>query len=204
MSPLGDSRPWLERLPRWASVLPRLMRAAIEEIDPLVSRKMLAEGAATIFPQQSFNRTRTAFLRAAGVRIGAHSLIQGAVRITGLGNPCPYLTIGEYTIITGPLHVDLGAPVRIGNNVRIGHDVTLLTVNHAIGSESLRSGTREFAGIEIGDGAWIASRVTVLPKVQIGAGSVVAAGAVVTRNVAPNTLVAGVPARFIRSLDVDR
>ncbi len=199
---LGDSRPWLEHLPRWVSRLPKLARAAFDEIDPLLSRSVLAQGAAAVFPQQSFNRTRTALLRAAGMHIGAHSIIQGTIRVTGLGNPCPYLTIGEYTIITGPLHVDLGAPVRIGDNVRIGHDVSLLTINHQIGAESLRSGMREFSGIEIGDGAWIASRVTVLPKVRIGTGAVVAAGAVVTRSVEPNTLVAGVPARFIRSLRV--
>jgi acetyltransferase-like isoleucine patch superfamily enzyme len=50
---------------------------------------------------------------------------------------------------------------------------------------------------------WIASRVTVLPGVSIGDGSVVAAGAVVSRDVAPNTLVAGVPAKFVRALPVD-
>jgi acetyltransferase-like isoleucine patch superfamily enzyme len=99
--------------------------------------------------------------------------------------------------------VDLAAPVRIGSGVRIGHDVTLLTVNHTIGSEELRSGTREFQGIDIGDGTWIASRVTVLPNVHIGSGCVVAAGAVVSRDVPANTLVAGVPARVIRSLSVD-
>jgi acetyltransferase-like isoleucine patch superfamily enzyme len=59
------------------------------------------------------------------------------------------------------------------------------------------------APIIIGDGVWIASRVTVLPGVFIGDGSVVAAGAVVSRDVAPNTMVAGVPARLVRELEVD-
>jgi acetyltransferase-like isoleucine patch superfamily enzyme len=186
----------------WLSRLPSLARMAFEEIEPLLSRRVLAEASAVAFPQQSFTRTRTALLRAAGVQIGAHSLIQGPIRVTGMGNPCHFLSIGDYTIITGPLHVDLGAPVRIGHGVRIGHDVTLLTVNHAIGSESLRSGISEFQGIEIGNGTWIASRVTVLPNVRLGAGSVVAAGAVVTRDVPDNTLVAGVPARIIRTLSV--
>jgi maltose O-acetyltransferase len=185
------------------SRLSSLARVAFEEVEPLLSPKVLAQ-AADILPQQSFTRTRTALLRAAGARIGAHSLIQGPVRITGFGNACRYLSIGKHTIITGPLHLDLGAPVRIGNGVRIGHDVSLLTVNHAIGTEALRSGTRTFQGIEIGDGTWIASRVTVLPNVTIGAGVVVAAGAVVTRDVPANTLVAGVPARVIRSLSVDK
>jgi maltose O-acetyltransferase len=184
----------------WRSRLSNLTRAAFEEVEPLLSRKILAQSAAVLFPQQSFNRTRTALLRAAGMQIGEHSLIQGPVRVTGQGNPCRYVSIGTFTIITGPLHVDLGAPVTIGSGVRIGHDVSLLTVNHAIGAEWLRSGTSEFWGIEIGDGAWLASRVMVLPKVRIGAGAVVAAGSVVTRDVPPNTLVAGVPARVLRNL----
>ena len=187
------------RLRHLLSRVPGFSRAAFEEIEPLLSGTLLAH-AATVLPQQSFARTRTALLRAAGVRIGAHSLVQGPVRITGIGNPCVHLSIGKYTIITGPLHVDLAAPVDIGDGVRIGHDVSLITVNHAIGPRWLRSGTSEFGRIEIGNGAWLASRVTVLPKVRIGAGAVVAAGAVVTRDVPDDTLVAGVPARVIRTL----
>lgn len=185
----------------WLTRIPNIARAAFEEVEPLLSSSTLSMSAASIFPQQSFNRTRTALLRAAGVKIGRHSLIQGPVRITGTNSPHHFLTIGDHTIITGPLHADLAAPVVIGNGVRIGHEVTLLTVNHAIGTPELRSGISEFYGIEIGDGAWLASRVTVLPKVRIGAGAVVAAGAVVTRDVPPNTLVAGVPARVLRSLE---
>jgi len=186
---------------RLISRLPGLARAAFEEIEPLLSAKILAQTAAVLFPQQSFNRTRTALLRAAGAQIGAHSLIQGPVKFTGMGNSCRLLSIGAHTIITGPLHLDLGAPIRIGNGVRMGHDVSLLTINHAIGEHWLRSGPSEAWEIEIGDGVWLASRVTVLPKVHIGAGSVVAAGAVVTRDVPRNTLVAGVPARVVRTLD---
>jgi len=185
----------------WRDQLPKAARAAFEEIEPLLSRRVLAQSAG-LLPQQSFNRARTAMLRAAGVRIGKQSLIQGPVRFTGTGNPCSLLSIGDNTLITGPLHLDLGAPVHIGNWVRIGHDVSLLTISHAIGAEWFRSGTSEASSIEIGNGAWLASRVTVLPKVRIGEGAIVAAGAVVTRDVAPNTLVAGVPARLIRDLHV--
>jgi maltose O-acetyltransferase len=174
----------------------------LEEVEPLLSRKVFVQTAAALFPQQSFNRTRTVLLRAAGAKIGARSLIQGPVRVTGTGNPWRFLHIGDQTIISGPLHLDLGAEVRIGNGVRIGHDVSMLTISHAIGDEGLRSGLSEAWSIEIGDGAWLASRVTVLPKVRIGAGAVVAAGAVVTRDVPANTLVAGVPARVMRSLNV--
>ena len=93
--------------------------------------------------------------------------------------------------------------MRMGYNVRVGHDVSLFTITHAIGSRQLRCGTSTVGGIDIGEGAWLASRVTVLPGVTIGAGAVVGVGSVVTRDVPPNTLVAGVPARVIRTLETE-
>jgi maltose O-acetyltransferase len=101
------------------------------------------------------------------------------------------------------LHIDLMAPVRIGNHVYMGYDVTLITVDHAISPAAQRCGTLVHGPIEIGDGAWIGSRAMVLPGVRIGRGAVVAAGAIVTKDVAPNTLVAGVTARFVRDLDTE-
>jgi maltose O-acetyltransferase len=177
----------------------RLWRVAFEEVEPMLSRQLLAQLARPL-PDSAFASTRTALFRAAGVKIGPHSQIQGQMRLTGKGNPCKLLSIGESTLITGGLHVDLGAAVRIGNHVRIGHDVSLLTINHAVGSFYLRAGTSFFGEIAIEDGAWLASRVMVLPGVVIGSGAIVAAGAVVTRDVPPNTLVAGVPARVMREL----
>jgi maltose O-acetyltransferase len=181
---------------------PHLMQVAFEEVEPLASRRVFAQ-LAIGFPSQAFNRTRTAMLRAAGVRIGLRSLVQGPLRITGSGNPCQDFSIGNFTLLSGPLHADIGAPIRIGDRVRIGHDVSLLTVDHEVGAEEMRSGRRKFGPIEIADGAWLASRVVVLPGVRIGVGAIVAAGAVVTRDVPDNTLVAGVPARVARSLSPD-
>ncbi|HEY1536806.1 MAG TPA: acyltransferase [Polyangiaceae bacterium] len=181
---------------------PHLMQVAFEEVEPLVSRRVLAQ-LAIGFPIQAFSRTRTAMLRAAGVRIGASTLVQGPLRITGSGNPCRDFSIGNFTLVSGALHADVGAPIRIGDRVRIGHDVSLLTVDHDVGPEELRAGQRKFGPIEIGDGAWLASRVVVLPGVRIGTGAIVAAGAVVTRDVPNNTLVAGVPARVVRNLSPD-
>jgi len=178
---------------------PHLKRVAFEEVEWLLTRRILAE-VAVGFPTQSFSRTRTALLRKAGVKIGSSSLVQGPMRITGEGNPCASISIGVFTLISGALHCDIGAPLEIGSRVRIGHDVSLLTVDHRVGPEEMRSGDRKFGAIEIGDGAWLASRVVVLPGVSIGAGAIVAAASVVTRDVPPNTLAAGVPARVIRNL----
>jgi maltose O-acetyltransferase len=181
------------------TVLSRLWRAAVQDVEPVLSRRVLAEVAASL-PNAAFATTRTALLRAAGVRIGKHSLVQGELWLTGVGNVCELLTIGENTLITRRLHVDLGAAVRIGNHVRIGHDVSILTVNHAVGTRDFRAGPRFFGEITIEDGCWIGSRCTLLPGVVIGSGAIVAAGAVVSRSVPPDTLVGGVPARVIREL----
>jgi maltose O-acetyltransferase len=178
---------------------PQLKRVAFEEVEVLLSRRIFAQIAAG-FPPQSFSRTRTALLRRAGMRIGPSSLVQGPIRITGEGNPCEQISIGTFTLVSGSLHCDIGAPLEIGSRVRIGYDVALLTVDHRVGPEAMRSGERKFGAIEIGDGAWLASRVVVLPGTRIGAGAIVAAGSIVTRDVPANTLAAGVPARVVREL----
>ena len=179
----------------------RLADAFVEEVN-IRPRQLAARTLSRVLPQFSFIRTRTALLRALGLRIGERSLILGALEVTGLGDPAELLSIGDDTFITGPLHVDLGgAAVRIGSRVRMGHHVSLLTMDHEIGPSDNRCGRLVTAPITIGDGVWLGSSVTVLGGITIGKGSIVCAGAVVTRDVPPDTLVGGVPAKFLRNLD---
>jgi maltose O-acetyltransferase len=180
--------------------LRKILRVAGEElaIDPV---RLGAGAVSGMLPQNSFSRVRTALLRALGLRIGATSLIAGALRITGSGSVRDLLSIGPGCYITGPLHVDLSAPVHIGARVYFGYDVALLTVDHELGESVQRCGPRVYRPIWVDDGVWIASRVAILPGVRLGRGSVVAAGAVVTRDVPANTLVGGVPARVLRDLE---
>jgi maltose O-acetyltransferase len=178
----------------------RLARAGFRELN-IDARKLATRAISRSLPQLSFLRTRTALLRAAGIRIGARSSIMGALDVTGPGPVGDLFSVGEDSCITGPLYIDLGAPVRIGNRVRVGHHVMLLTMDHEMGPSAGRCGRLVAAPIDVGDGVWLASRVTILPGVAVGKGAVVAAGAVVTHDVAPDTLVAGVPARFVRDLD---
>jgi carbonic anhydrase/acetyltransferase-like protein (isoleucine patch superfamily) len=181
----------------------RLLLAARSELAHLKPRAAAAQALAGALPQLTFNRVRTAILRAGGIRIGARSLALGAIKVTGRGNPAELFSIGSSSLVTCPLHVDLGARVSIGNNVYIGHDVALLTADHWAGPSESESGPKDAvaAPIEIEDGVWIGSRVVVLAGARIGAGAVVAAGAVVTGHVPPDTLVAGIPAMIIRDLD---
>jgi maltose O-acetyltransferase len=69
-----------------------------------------------------------------------------------------------------------------------------VTLSHAVGGPEQRAGERETAAVTIGRGAWLGAGVVVLPGVTVGDGCVVAAGSVVTRDLEPNALYAGVPA----------
>jgi acetyltransferase-like isoleucine patch superfamily enzyme len=164
-------------------------------------RKVAALGLSSILPQHGFNRVRTHLLIGVGVRIGQRAAISGPLRITGAGRVSDLLSIGPGSFISGPLHIDLGAAVRIGARVYIGDDVKLLTGTHEIGRSEQRCDRLRWAPIEIGDGTWIGSGVTVMPGVRIGHGAVVGACALVTTDVASDTLFAGVPAKFVRNLD---
>jgi acetyltransferase-like isoleucine patch superfamily enzyme len=94
------------------------------------------------------------------------------------------------------------ALVSIGDNVLIGPGVCICTTTHAtdVKGRQEAQGTSYSLPIRIEADCWIGARVTILPGVTIGRGSTVAAGAVVHKDVEPETLVGGVPARFIRSL----
>lgn len=92
---------------------------------------------------------------------------------------------------------DLGG-IAIGDDVMIGPNVSLLTSGHPVDPSRRHAGVTA-APIVIERNVWIAAGAIVVGGVTIGEGSVVAAGAVVTRDVPPNSLVAGNPARVVRS-----
>lgn len=114
------------------------------------------------------------------------------------------LTVGNESFINYFCHIHCGdyGHVTLGENVFIGPDVKICCVSHEIGEAKRRAGVATKDGdIVIEDGAWIGIGATILPGVRIGKGSIVAAGAVVNKDVNPNSLVAGVPARLIRELN---
>jgi acetyltransferase-like isoleucine patch superfamily enzyme len=87
--------------------------------------------------------------------------------------------------------------ITIGDGTLIGHGSTLTTLNHAIDPD--RRADMMPAPILIGRQVWLGAAVTVVPGVTIGDGAVVGAGAVVTRDVPPHAVVAGVPAKLVRT-----
>ena len=88
--------------------------------------------------------------------------------------------------------------VTLGDGCQIGHNVVFATLNHGLHPEE-RSHTWP-APIVLGRNVWVGSNATILQGVTIGDNAVVAAGAVVTKDVAANTVVGGVPARFIKTI----
>jgi len=94
----------------------------------------------------------------------------------------------------------LGA-VRIGDNVMMGPDVIILSRNHIFGNRLVpmgEQGATEDNPVVISDDVWIAARAIILPGVHIGKGAIVAAGAVVSKDVPEYAIVAGNPARVIK------
>ena len=106
-------------------------------------------------------------------------------------------------IICGILATFLYAKASAAVGPRPPNIVIIITDDHEIGPPWHRCGDRVARPVVIEDGVWIGARVTLLPGVTIGRGSVVAAGAVVNKDVPPNTLVGGVPARILRTLPGD-
>ncbi|HEY0188411.1 MAG TPA: sugar O-acetyltransferase [Cellulomonas sp.] len=111
-----------------------------------------------------------------------------------------HVSIGAGTFINTDFLVLGGGRVEIGEHVLIGPSTRLYTPNHPIDPDDRRAGYERVAPIVIGANAWLGGSVVVLPGVTIGESSVVGAGSVVTKDVPPGVVVAGNPARVIRTL----
>ena len=107
----------------------------------------------------------------------------------------PYrIVVGAHTNINKRCVLDGRGGLKIGNNVDIAQETNIWTEQHDYNSPTYKAICK---AVVIDDYVWLASRVTVLPGVHIGRGAVVASGAVVTKDVHPLAIVAGVPAKII-------
>ncbi|MCR5314680.1 MAG: sugar O-acetyltransferase [Bacteroidaceae bacterium] len=114
---------------------------------------------------------------------------------------------GQHIHVGDNFHADYNctmldlAEIRIGNNCLIGPDVGIYTAGHRLEPEGR---TLDVYGmpITIGNDVWIGGNSTILPGVTIGDGAVIAAGAVVTHDVEPYTIVGGVPAKVIKKIEI--
>jgi acetyltransferase-like isoleucine patch superfamily enzyme len=127
--------------------------------------------------------------RGAGVHLGCRLTFYGPGQIRRDG-----LALGARTRINRDCRLDARGSLWIGADVSVSPEVTVLTASHRLGAPDFPVETRP---VRIEDNVWIGTRAMVLPGVTLGRGSVVCAGAVVTRDVPPLAIVAGVPARTI-------
>lgn len=104
------------------------------------------------------------------------------------------ITIGSYTTINSNSIIDGRGELSIGDCVDIATEVNIWTLQHDYNDPSY---TAYGKSVVIEDYVWIASRATILPGVTVGRGAVIAAGSIVTKDVPPLTVVAGVPAKII-------
>jgi acetyltransferase-like isoleucine patch superfamily enzyme len=112
------------------------------------------------------------------------------------------LVIGSGTYINRYTIFDAHQQLHVGRRVIVGPHCYITDADHGTDPASSVQGLpMRFAPVIIEDEAWIGAHVTVLPGVRVGKGSVVGAGSVVTRDVAPMAIVAGVPARLLRYRD---
>ncbi|WP_066688046.1 DapH/DapD/GlmU-related protein [Christensenella intestinihominis] len=109
------------------------------------------------------------------------------------------IKIGRDVFINSGCHFQDQGGIELGDGVLVGHNVVLATINHDLDPAQNRK--NHYAPIKIGSHVWIGSNATILQGVTIGEWAVVAAGAVVTRDVPKNTIVGGVPAKTIRTVD---
>lgn len=110
------------------------------------------------------------------------------------------ITVGKNVFINACCHFQDHGGVTIGDGCQIGHNVVFATLNHGLAPEERQ--TTYPAPVILGRNVWVGSNATILQGVTIGDNAVIGAGAVVTKDVEANTIVGGVPARFIKSIIV--
>lgn len=110
------------------------------------------------------------------------------------------LRIGDDVDLARGVLITTGGGVSIGERTLVGYGTSILSANHIIPEKPARifDAGHKKAAVRIENDVWIGANCTILPGVTIGEGAVVAAGSVVTKDVAPFAVVGGVPAQFIK------
>ena len=129
--------------------------------------------------------------------LGDYSVVES---YSCINNAVGDVIIGDYTRVG--LHNTIIGPVTIGSHVNLAQGITVTALNHNFSETDKRIDEQGVSTtpVAIDDDVWIGANAVILPGVSIGTHSVVAAGAVVTKDVPPHSLVVGVPAKVIKQL----
>lgn len=139
------------------------------------------------------NRFRKCLYIGLGANIANNAIVHFRTEMRSIEN----LIIGEGSIIGDNAILDARRGLVIGRNVNISSNVSIYTLQHDHRDPYFRCPIDRKMSVEIDDRVWLGSNVIVLPGVHIGEGAVCCAGCVVTKDVAPYTVVAGVPAHQV-------
>lgn len=130
-------------------------------------------------------------------RLGRYSVIESGACIN---NAVGDVIIGDYTRVG--LHNTIIGPVNIGHHVNLAQGITVTALNHNFEDSEKRIDEQGVCTtpVVIEDDVWIGANAVILPGVRVGTHSVVAAGAVVTKDVSSHSIVAGIPAKIIKKI----
>ncbi len=151
----------------------------------------------------SYAIRRAWYVHAMGVQMGDGASVQMGCYVWSYGprsNRRNKASIGARTIVNRGCCLDLRSGLHIGDDVSISPEVAILTTQHDLDDHDFSLQGRS---VTVEDHVWIGMRAMVLPGVKIGRGAVIAAGAIVTGDVAPLDIVAGVPARTVGRRSID-
>ena len=140
---------------------------------------------------------RKFFYLISGVKLKSDSTVHIGANFFNPSN----VSIGHDTIIGDHCFMDGRAPLKIGNHVGIASQVLIYNDEHDINSPDYGN---SFGPVEIGDYVFIGPRAIILPNIKIGKGAVVAAGAIVTKDIPENEIWGGVPAKKISDRKIDK
>lgn len=119
---------------------------------------------------------------------------------------CDYgknIHLGKDVFINSSCYLMDGATITIGDHAFIGPYCGFYTASHPLNYTKRNEGLEKALPITIGDNCWFGANVSVMPGVTIGSGCVIGAGSVITKDIPDNCIVAGVPAKVIKTIDQD-
>lgn len=142
------------------------------------------------------NRLKSAYLRLLGAKVGERVVLYPGLWIM----PVRGLELGDDVDLAKGVLITGKGGVSVGDRTLVGYGTRIISSNHKVSETGTIFGSgHEHSPVRIGEDVWIGAGCTILPGVSIGRRAVVAAGAVVTKDVREGEVVAGVPARLIRS-----
>lgn len=143
-----------------------------------------------------FNSIKSWFLRTCGAKVGRRVQMYSGIWIM----PVRGLTLGDDVDLARGVLVTTGGGVHIGDRTLVGYGSRILSANHRVTVRGVFGEGHVMSPVRIGNDVWIGSGATIMPGVEIGDNAVIAAGAVVTKDVPKGQIVGGVPARTLGAI----